>query len=72
MTAGALITLVITIIVVGVILWLLIYLVDNVPMFEPFRQVARTIILVVGVLILILILLQFIGVVDGGLPRLGK
>ena len=35
-----------------------------------FRSVARTIVIVLGVLILILVLLIFIGVIDGGLPRL--
>ena len=67
---ASLIHLVIFLIVAGVILWLLIYLIDSVPLFEPFRQVARTVVIVIGVLILILLLLQFLGVVDGGLPRL--
>lgn len=31
---------------------------------------ARTIVIVIGVLILILVLLNFIGVIDGGPPRL--
>ncbi len=53
--------------IVGVILALLIYIIDTIPIFKPFRQVARTIIIVIGVLILIL--LNFIGVLDGGPPR---
>jgi hypothetical protein len=55
---------------VGVILALLIYIIDAVPIFQPFRKVARMIVIVVGVLILILVLLNFLGVVDGGMPRL--
>ena len=64
--------LVVYIIVVGLIVWLLNYLIDNIPMDEPFKRIAKIALMVIRVLILILILLQFIGVVDGGLPRLGK
>lgn len=64
--------LVVYIIVVGLIVWLLNYLIDNIPMDEPFKRIAKIALMVISVLILILILLQFIGVVDGGLPRLGK
>jgi hypothetical protein len=67
---GSLITLVVYLIVAGLVLWLLTYLVDNLPLQPPFGQIARVVILVVGVLIIILILLQFAGVLDGGLPRL--
>src|SRR5688572_28025899 len=42
-------------VIVGVILALLIYIIDTIPIFKPFRQVARTIIIVIGVLILILL-----------------
>ncbi|TYL87421.1 hypothetical protein [Bradyrhizobium cytisi] len=71
MIAG-LIYLVVCIIVVGLILWLLSYLVDVVPLQEPFRRVAKVAILVIGVLIIILLLLNFVGVLDGGPPRLGR
>ena len=67
---GGLITLVIYIIVIGIIIWLLRYLVGALPMDEQFRTVANVIILVVGVLILILLLLNFAGLIDGGMPRL--
>ena len=67
---GGLITLVIYIIVIGIILWLLRYLVSVIPMDEQFRTVANVVILVVGVLILILLLLNFAGLIDGGMPRL--
>ena len=67
---SSLISLVIYIVVVGIILWLLRYLVSVIPMDEQFRQVANVIILVVGVLILILLLLNFAGLIDGGVPRL--
>lgn len=70
MNIEALIQLVIVLVVLGVVAWLLMYLIDNVPMFEPFRQVARTIILVVCVLIAIVLLLQFAGIGKG--LRFGK
>lgn len=56
----ALIGLVITLIIVGAILWLLVYLVDHLPMVASFPQVAKAIILLVGVLILIYLLLGFL------------
>ena len=67
---GGLIALVVYIIIVGIILWLLRYLIGVLPMDEQFRTVANVIILVVGVLILILLLLNFAGLIDGGMPRL--
>jgi hypothetical protein len=57
---------------VGLILWLLNYLIDAVPLQDPFRRVAKVALMVIGVLILILLLLNFLGVLDGGVPRLGK
>ena len=62
----SLIYLVIYIIVVGLVLWLLSYLIDAVPLQEPFRRVARIALLVIGVLIIIMLLLNFLGVIDGG------
>jgi len=62
-----LIHLVIYLIVIGVIIWLLTYLVDAVPLPEPFARVAKVVILVVGILIVILLLLQFAGLAGGHL-----
>lgn len=67
---ASLIYLVLYLVIVGVIIGLLIYVIDTVPMFAPFAQVARTLVIVIGVIILILILLSFVGVIDGGMPRL--
>ena len=52
---------VIWIIVVGVIFWLLTYLVGAIPLPEPFNKVMRVILLVAAVLFLINILLGFTG-----------
>ena len=67
----SLIMLVVYIIVIGLVLWLLNYLIDVIPLPEPFNRVAKIAILVIGVLIIILLLLQFIGVMDAGFPRVG-
>lgn len=66
---ATLLHLVIYLIVVGLILWLLMYIVDTVPMFSPFRQVARIVIIVIGCIILIYILLGMVGG-TGSLPKL--
>jgi len=67
----ALVYLVLYIVIVGVVIWLLLYLVDAVPIPEPFHRAARIAITVIGVLIVILLLLNFLGVLEpGGAPRL--
>jgi hypothetical protein len=68
---SSLIHLVLYIFVLGLVIGLLIYLLDQVAQYmpEPFYRVGRILIIVVGVLILILLLLSVIG--EGGrLPRL--
>ena len=69
---ASLIYLVIYLFVVGVIIWLLHYLVNAIPLEEPFRRVANIVIIVIGVLIVILLLLNFVGAIDGGMPRLTR
>ena len=51
----------ISIIVVGVIVWLLLYLIDYVGLPEPFNKVAKIIVVVIAVVWLISVLLPFIG-----------
>lgn len=63
----SLIALVIYLVVVGLIVGLLLWLIDAVPIPEPFHRVARIAIIVVGVLIVVLLLLSLI---DGGPPHL--
>jgi len=67
---ASLITLVVYILVVGLIFWLLSYLLDVVALPEPFNRVVKVVLLVVGVLVVIALLLQFAGIADGGLPKL--
>lgn len=66
---SGLIYLVIYLIVIGIVVWLLLFLIDNIPVPQPFNRVARIVIMVVGVLIVILLLLQFVGLVEPA-PRL--
>ncbi|MEY9428141.1 glucan phosphoethanolaminetransferase (alkaline phosphatase superfamily) [Bradyrhizobium ottawaense] len=56
-----LVYLVIYIVVIGLIIGLLLWLIDQVPLPEPFHRVARIAIIVVGCLIVILLLLSLIG-----------
>jgi hypothetical protein len=67
---ASLVYLVVYIVVIGVVLWLLNYLIDSVPLQDPFRRVAKIALTVIGVLIIILLLLNFVGVLEGGPPRL--
>lgn len=68
---GTLVTFVVYILVLGLIAWLLLYLIDYVPVPAPFNRVAKVVIMVVTVLILILLLLQLVGIGGAGLPKLG-
>jgi hypothetical protein len=65
----ALIYFVVYLIIIGLILWILLYAVQNIPMPAPFAQVAKVVIMVVGALIVILLLLQLVGGI-GPLPKL--
>lgn len=65
-----LIHLVIWIIVVGLIVWLLIYALDAISPPEPFHRVGRAMIIVIACLIVILLLLQVLGVAGLDIPKL--
>lgn len=65
---ASLIQLVIWIIVVGLIFWVLNYLVDTLPLPEPFHKVAKVILAVVAVLVVLMVLLQLLGVSTGFPP----
>ena len=45
---------------VGSIIWLLLFLIEELPIHVRFRRVSRAAILVIGVLIVILVLLDFL------------
>jgi len=58
---GTLIHLIIYIIILGVIWWLLDYLISALPVPEPFAKVARILLVVVAVLIIVMLLLNLVG-----------
>lgn len=58
---GALVSFVIYVLILGVIIWLLLWLIDYVPVPQPFNRVAKVVVVVIGVLILILLLLGLVG-----------
>jgi hypothetical protein len=62
---GALITLIIYIIVVGILLWLAWYVLDAIPVPEPLNRFAKIGITVIVVLVIVLLLLNFAGVDTG-------
>lgn len=65
---AALIQLVIYIVVLGLVFWLLNYLIDTVPLPDPFARIAKVIIAVVAVLIVLMLVLQLLGVSTGFPP----
>ena len=62
-SANALINLAIWIVVLGVVFWLLLYMVNTLPGFAPYQQVARVLITVIACLLLIILVLRFAGIV---------
>lgn len=57
-----LLSLVLTILVVGLIVWLVLYIIDLIPLPAPFGQVARIVVMVVALIWLIKVLLGATGV----------
>jgi hypothetical protein len=58
---SALISLLIYLIIVGVIVWLALYIINTLPLPAPFGQIARVVVIVIACLILIALLLQVAG-----------
>jgi hypothetical protein len=66
---SGLIALVVYIIVIGLIVWLLLYLIEALPLPAPFGQIARVVVIAIAVLFVIMLLLSLVG--EGpALPRL--
>ena len=57
----SLIYLVIYVVVVGLVIWLLRFLIDANPLGEPLRRLANIAVVVIGVLVIIVLLLNFVG-----------
>lgn len=59
---NGLIALLIAVIVVGIIAWLITYIIDMLPIDGPFKQIARVLIMLVAVLIILMRALPMLGV----------
>ena len=71
---GALITLIIYLLVLGLLYWLVIYVLDSVPIPDPPNRIIKIALMVLMVIIVIVLLLNLIGVGIGNdihLPKLG-
>jgi hypothetical protein len=65
---NALLTLVVYVIALGLVVWLVHYLVDTIPLGEPFGRLAKILVIVVAVLVILMLLLNVVN--DGTmLPR---
>lgn len=56
-----LIYLVINVVVIGLVIWLLRFLIELNPLGEPLRRVANVAVVVMGVLIIVMLLMNFLG-----------
>ena len=67
---GALITLIVYLFVIGLLLWLVFYVLGSFPLPHPFPQIIRVVAVVIAVLIVIILLLDLLGGGGIGVPRL--
>lgn len=68
---GGLINLIVWLLVVGILIALVYWLLDAIPIPQPINRIVKIVVIVVAALVLILLLLQLIGVDSGGgIPRL--
>jgi len=66
----ALINLIIYLLVVGLLYWLVVYVIDAIPIPDPPNRIIKIALMVLLVLIIVLLLLQLLGIAGGGLPKL--
>ena len=55
------VSLLVTILVIGLVCWLILYVIDLLPLPPPFHQVARVVVIVIAVILLIRVLLGVSG-----------
>ena len=66
----ALINLIVWLLVVGILYWIVIYIIDNVPIPDPPARIIKIVLVVVLALVCILMLLDLVGVQTGvNLPK---
>jgi hypothetical protein len=59
---SALIALLGAVLIVGLIAWFVIYIIDQIPMDPPFKNIARVIVLVIALLVILMKALPLLGV----------
>jgi hypothetical protein len=70
---AALINLIVYLLIVGILLALVYWVIDVIPLPEPINRIAKVVIVVISAMIVILLLLQLLGVGGSGgvaLPKL--
>ena len=68
---GALVTLIIYLLVLGILIWLVYYVVDAIPLPDPINRIVKLAIVVICALIVVVLLLNFLGVgVNLNVPRI--
>ena len=68
---GTLISLIIVLLVVGILLWLIWYIIDAIPIPDPPARFIKLAVVVICVLIVIVVLLNFAGISTGiDVPKL--
>lgn len=68
----ALVNLIIYLLIVGILIWLVYYVVDAIPLPQPINKIVKLAVVVVTALIIIVLLLNLVGVGGGiDLPKIG-
>lgn len=65
-SVGAWISLLIALVIIGVVVWLVDYVVRTLPVPDPIGRIIRMVAMVLGVLIAVLLVLQTLGLVAPG------
>jgi amino acid transporter len=69
---SALITLIVYLLILGILIWLVYYVVDAIPLPEPINRIVKLAVVVVCALIVIVLLLNLLGAgVNIDLPKIG-
>jgi hypothetical protein len=68
---GALITLIIYLLVLGILIWLVYYVVDAIPLPDPLNRIVKIAVTVIAALVVIVLLLNLAGVGGLDLPKVG-
>lgn len=66
-----LINLIIWLLIIGILLALVYWVLDAIPVPQPLNRIIKIVIVVLAVLVIVLLLLQLVGGVSTGLPKLG-